>query len=359
MAVKSVNAAPAAKTPFLITSQLGGSSTFHIFLYCVWYAFLIDAASKHISAIKKNTLQHNHFSLFQINCFEKNPIQRLYRMDGWLPANEEENNGTSSWTARVKRLSTTEATTSSHNKDLAYKEKNKCTSSITCSNVSTIHTVIILLVSVCFNLALSKQRLLQDMNRVKKNISRNHISDTYKIWIWSKHITSSLANHLFQCGYSQHLSRMWNFNNTVLLRNFYTHYNVMLCINSRSWIETMHLDLQIQVESDITFQLNANYSLIFQFTIHLLNRKQDCESDLIKHFKIQRSHRFRELELDFELLIEWSFANTNREILSESQIEIEQKRNSMKQRRREESMNLRHFFSARRQWLTQRRWDRG
>jgi len=52
-----VNAAPAAKTPFLITSQLGGSSTFHIFLYCVWYAFLIDAASKHISAIKKNTQQ--------------------------------------------------------------------------------------------------------------------------------------------------------------------------------------------------------------------------------------------------------------------------------------------------------------
>lgn len=81
MAVKSVNAAPAAKTPFLITSQLGGSSTFHIFLYCVWYAFLIDAASKHISAIKKNTLQNNRFSLFQINCFKKNLILRII---GWI-----------------------------------------------------------------------------------------------------------------------------------------------------------------------------------------------------------------------------------------------------------------------------------
>jgi len=29
---------------------------FHILLYVVWYAFLIDPASKHTSAIKKNTL---------------------------------------------------------------------------------------------------------------------------------------------------------------------------------------------------------------------------------------------------------------------------------------------------------------
>lgn len=56
MAVKSANEAPAANTPLRITSQLGGLSMFHIFLYLVWYAFLIDAASKHISAIKKNTL---------------------------------------------------------------------------------------------------------------------------------------------------------------------------------------------------------------------------------------------------------------------------------------------------------------
>lgn len=57
MAVKRVKAAPAANTPFLITSQLGGLSMFHIFLYFVWYAFLIDAASKHTSATRKNTQQ--------------------------------------------------------------------------------------------------------------------------------------------------------------------------------------------------------------------------------------------------------------------------------------------------------------
>jgi type II secretory pathway component PulM len=55
--VKRAKEAPAANTPLRITSQLGGFSMFHILLYVVWYAFLIDPASKHTSAIKKNTQQ--------------------------------------------------------------------------------------------------------------------------------------------------------------------------------------------------------------------------------------------------------------------------------------------------------------
>lgn len=54
MPVKTTNAAPAPKTPFLtFWHEWEGSDK-----YLVWYAFRTEAANKQTSAMKKNTLEY-------------------------------------------------------------------------------------------------------------------------------------------------------------------------------------------------------------------------------------------------------------------------------------------------------------
>jgi len=66
---------------------------FHILLYVVWYAFLIDPASKHTSAIKKNTLFKTKCRMMcQVKVINYRDCVK-YRV---LPANKEEHNATSS-----------------------------------------------------------------------------------------------------------------------------------------------------------------------------------------------------------------------------------------------------------------------